>query len=87
MSILKIITTINWVLISAYAIGVLWILPQQGSGMGHEMSGMGSVLKAVAVILLLVLIGLNWLPYAWSKIVVFLIEAFVLLLFYYVFSN
>ncbi|MFD2934871.1 hypothetical protein [Spirosoma flavum] len=87
MFLLKIIATINWALISTYAAGVLWILPQQGSGTGHEMSGVGSLIKGVAVFLLIVLIGLNWLPYAWTKIVVLLIEVLLLLLLYYFFTN
>ena len=87
MSVIKLITTLNWVLIVAYGAGVLWILPQQGSGTGHEMAGVGTLLKVVVVILLLVLIGLNRSPSEWTKIVALLIEGLILLVLYYFFTD
>ena len=82
MSILNIITTINWVLISIYGALVLYVLPQQGSGTGHEMAGMGAMVKGVAVLLLLVFIGLNRLPYQWTKITALILLVLLLLLIY-----
>ncbi|MBC7572268.1 MAG: hypothetical protein H7319_21440 [Spirosoma sp.] len=87
MSVIKLITNFNWVLIVAYGAGVLYILPLQGSGTGHEMAGVGTILKVVIVVLLLVLIGLNRSASEWTKIVALLIELLVVLLLYYFFTN
>ncbi|MFD2937547.1 hypothetical protein [Spirosoma flavum] len=82
MTFWKLLTYVNWLLIISYGAIVLYMLFQIGSGLGHEMQGMGTVVKGVAVLLLLALIGLNLLPYHWSKILVFLLEVLLLLLVY-----
>ncbi|MFD2936127.1 hypothetical protein [Spirosoma flavum] len=84
MAILKIITLINWILISIYGLGVLYILPQQGSGTGHEMAGVGSILKGVTLSLLLLFVWMNWLPYLWTKItaLIFLVLLFLIIYYY-----
>ena len=82
MSILKIITGVNWALISIYGALVLYVLPQQGSGTGHEMAGVGAIVKGVAVLLLLVFIGLNRLPYQWTKITALILIVLLFLLIY-----
>ena len=78
----KLLTTANWILISMYGVLVLYALAQQGSGMGHEMPGMGTIIKGVAIFLLLLFIGLNWLPYQWTKIMALILMALLMLLVY-----
>jgi hypothetical protein len=68
MSIIKIITSINWLLAAIYGGFVLWAL-LQASKPSHEIPGLESVIKGVGVFLLLVLVGLNLLPYSWSKVI------------------
>ena len=80
MTIGNIITTVNWVFIISYGACVLWILPQQGSGTGHEMAGVGSLLKGVAMFLLLLFVWLNRLPYLWTKITALILLALLFLL-------
>lgn len=82
MSTLKILTSVNWVLIGIYGVFVLYALARQGSGMGHEMPGMGTIVKGVAIFLLLLFTGLNWLPYQWTKIMALILMALLVLLVY-----
>ena len=78
----KLLAYINWVLISLYGALVLYMLIQMGSGLGHEMKGMGTVVKSVAVCLLLALVGLNRLPYLWTKITALILMSLLFLLVY-----
>jgi hypothetical protein len=85
MSTFKIIASLNWGLISIYAGFVLWALlqkvnPYNDAG-GRDME---IALKGLAVFLLLVLIGLNWLPYQWTKIIALLLVILLLLLIRYI---
>ncbi|CAN5158626.1 hypothetical protein BH09BAC4_BH09BAC4_05080 [soil metagenome] len=82
MTFWKSLTYVNWLFIISYGAIVLYMLFQIGTGLGHEMQGMGTVVKGVAVLLLLALIGLNLLPYPWPKIIAFLFEMLLLLLVY-----
>ncbi len=61
---------------------MLYMLVQMGSGLGHEMKGMGTVVKGVAVCLLLAFAGLNRLPYLWTKIMVLILMSLLFLLVY-----
>lgn len=78
----KLLAYINWVLISLYGALVLYMLIQMGSGLGHEVKGMGTVVKSVAVCLLLALVGLNRLPYLWTKITALILMSLLFLLVY-----
>ena len=82
MSTIKIITSVNWVLIGIYGALVLYALLQLGSDMGHEMPGVGSIIKGVAVLLLLAFVGLNWLPHQWTKVLALIFEILLFLLVY-----
>ena len=82
MTFWKLLTYINWLLISLYGALVLYMLVQMGSSLGHELKDMGTVVKGVAILLLFTFVGLNWLPYHWTKILVFLLEMLLLALVY-----
>jgi hypothetical protein len=85
MSFLKIITAINWVLISIYAAFIIWGFLQQANPNNNAGGGEQEVaLKAVGVFLLLVLIGLNLLSYSWTKILAFILVILFLLLIRYI---
>ena len=83
MTTINIITTITWVFIGIYGLGVLYILPQQGSGTGHEMAGVGTILKGMAVFLLLLFVWMNRLPYMWTKITALILLGLLFLLIYF----
>jgi glucan phosphoethanolaminetransferase (alkaline phosphatase superfamily) len=85
MSTVKIITSINWVFISIYGAFVLWALLQKANPYNDAGGGdMEIALKGLAVFLLLALIGLNWLPYQWTKVVALLLVLSLLLLVRYI---
>jgi len=74
MNYLKIVTIINWVVI-----GVLFLLvmaetlsPAKG---GDAASGMGKAFYYLAIVVLILLISLNLLPYKWSKYTAFVMIA------------
>lgn len=46
------------------------------------MSGVDSIIKGVAVFLLLLFVWLNWLPYQWTKITALILIVLFLLLIY-----
>ncbi|HEX9958191.1 MAG TPA: hypothetical protein VGA96_13085 [Fibrella sp.] len=81
MSTIRILTSVNWVLISIYGAFVLWALLQKSNPYNDAGGGdMETAIKGLAVFLLLVFIGLNWLPYQWTKVMVLIFEILVLLL-------
>ena len=87
MTIWKLLTYINWLLIAVWAALVLYYLllpngPTDAAGQGTE-----SAIKGACVFVLLGLIGLNWLPYPWTKVIAFLLGLFVLLLARFITSN
>ena len=85
MATFKIIASINWVFISIYGAFVLWALLQKANPYNDAGGGdMEIALKGLAVFLLLVLIGLNWLPYQWTKVVALLLVLSLLLLVRYI---
>lgn len=85
MATLKIIASINWVFISIYGAFVLWALLQKANPYNDAGGGdMEIALKGLAVFLLLALIGLNWLPYQWTKVVALLLVLSLLLLVRYI---
>jgi len=88
MSTFKIITILNWILISVYGAFVLWSLLQKANS-GNDAGGgaMETTLKGLGVFLLLVLIGLNLLSYQWTKIVALLLVLLLLLLIRYIATN
>lgn len=85
MATFKIIASINWVFISIYGAFVLWALLQKANPYNDAGGGdMEIALKGLAVFLLLALIGLNWLPYQWTKVVALLLVLSLLLLVRYI---
>ena len=84
MSIIKIITSLNWVLISIYGAFIVWMLLQKANP-ANDAGGseQEAALKGIGVFLLLVLAGLNWLPHLWIKIVALLLVVSLLLLIRY----
>ena len=81
MSTIRILTSVNWVLISIYGAFVLWALLQKANPYNDAGGGdMETAIKGLAVFMLLVFIGLNWLPYQWTKVMVLIFEILVLLL-------
>lgn len=80
---MKIIAIANWVLIGLIGLislhGTTLINPKpDAAGQGVE-----TALFVVAFVVLLILIGMNLLPYTWTKIAALLIELLVLLLIWY----
>lgn len=87
MTIWKLLTYTNWLLIAVWGALVFYYLilpngPTDAAGQGTE-----SALKGACVFVLLVLIGLNLLPYQWTKVMVFLLGILVLLLARYITTN
>ncbi|GAB3558140.1 hypothetical protein [Spirosoma fluminis] len=87
MSIIKLLTTTNWVLIGIWTLLVLYALLQPNGS--HDAAGQGveSTIKGLMILSLLVLLGLNWLPYPWTKSMALLLEILILWLVYYIRSN
>lgn len=80
---MKLIAIINWVLIGLIGVMLLYgttlINPQpDAAGQGVE-----TTLFVVAFVVLLILMGMNLLPYTWTKIAALLIELLVLLSIWY----
>lgn len=85
MPFLKILAGINWLLIGSYGLIILWSLLQKANPANDAGGGEQEVaLKAVSVFLLLVLIGLNLLPYSWTKILTLILVLLFLLLIHYI---
>ena len=87
MSAFKIITSINWVLISLYGAYVLYYLFQPNGSTDAAGQGQESAVKGLFFFVLLVLIGLNLLPYSWTKVVALLIEILLLMLIRYLYTH
>ena len=86
MSVMKVITGLNWVLISVYGGFVVWAL-LQASKPSHEMPGVESMIKGFAVCLLLSLIGMNAASYEWVKVMALIVVASALLVIRSIASN
>ena len=85
MTSFKIITGINWVLISIYGAFALWALLQKANSYNDAGGGdMEVAIKGVGVLLLLILIGLNLTPYSWTKITALILAGSLLLLIRYI---
>lgn len=85
---MKIIAVVNWVLVSIYGAYVLWVIlqpanPSNDAGGGEQ----EAAIKGVAVFLLLLLVGLNLLPYGWTKILVLVLAILLLVLVRYITNN
>ncbi len=87
MSFIKIITTVNWVLVSTYGAYVLYYLLQANGSTDAAGQGQESAIKWLLFFLVIILAGLNLLPYTWTKIVALLIEILLFLLFLSLYSN
>jgi hypothetical protein len=85
MSIIKIITGINWILIAIFGYYVVWAL-LQASKPSHEMPGVETIIKVTGFVFLLSMIGLNLASYSWMKVVAFILGV-TLLLFMYSFRD
>lgn len=88
MSTLKIITIINWILISTYGAFILWAIlqkvnPNNDAGGGEQ----EATIKAVSFFLLLVLIGLNLTTHLWIKIMILILVSLLLLLIRYIVTH
>nr|WP_295923041.1 hypothetical protein [uncultured Dyadobacter sp.] len=79
MSIFKVITYINWILILLYGSSVVWAFLQVNNP-SHEMPRAESLIKIVGFFLLLVLLALNIAPYPWMKIAALVLVSLLLLL-------
>jgi hypothetical protein len=69
MSTFKIVTVINWVLISVYGAIVFWALLQANSPTDAAGRGQETAIKALAFILLIAVAGMNLGHYNWLKII------------------
>ncbi|GAB4014410.1 hypothetical protein [Spirosoma koreense] len=87
MSTIKLLTTTYWVLIGSWTLLVIYSLLQPNGS--HDAAGRSveSTIKGLMVFVLLLLVGLNWLPYTWTKSVALGLEVLVLLLVYYIRTN
>jgi hypothetical protein len=81
MSIIKMITGINWILIAIFGYYVVWAL-LQASKPSHEMPGVETIIKVAGFVFLLSLIGLNLASHSWMKVVAFILSVLLLLIIY-----
>jgi len=79
MSVIKIITNINWVLISLYGAIVVWAFLQE-SKPSHEMPGVESMIKFSMLFFLIILVLLNRASYAWMNITATVLTITILLI-------
>lgn len=79
MTFIKLVTIINWILISIYGGFVVWAFMQE-SKPSHEMPGVESAIKGAMFLMLLVLIGLNVTSGQWMKILAMFIAITLLLI-------
>ncbi|MCF0056050.1 hypothetical protein [Dyadobacter sp. CY356] len=86
MTFVKIITIINWILITVYGGFVAWAFMQE-SKPSHEMPGVESAIKGVMFLMLLVLVGLNVVSQQWMKILSTCIATILLLIIYQFATN
>lgn len=79
MNIIKIITVLNWVVIAILAFLVVaeTLTPTKGGDAAGR--GMGQAIYYLAIIALVVLVGLNLLPYNWAKYTAFALVALPIL--------
>lgn len=84
MTLLKLITIINWIVIAvlAFLVAAETISPAKGGDAAGR--GMGQAIYYLAIIALVVLLVLNLLPFNWSKYAAF---GFILLLFLLIKTN
>ena len=80
---MKIIAIINWVLIGFIGLLLLYGITLMNPNSDAAGKGVETTLFAVAFVVLLILIGMNLLPYTWVKITALLIELLALLLIWY----
>lgn len=75
MNILKIITVLNWVVVAVlgFLVAAETLFPTKGGEAAGR--GMGQAIYYLAAIMLVVLLGLNLLPYNWAKYTAFLLVA------------
>ncbi|MFD2934023.1 hypothetical protein [Spirosoma flavum] len=87
MSAMKIITIVNWVLMSIYGAFPIYAIinanPYNDAG-GKEQA---LAINIVGLFLLLILIVLNTLSYDWTKIVALVLEILLLLLMRYIITH
>lgn len=79
MTFIKIITTINWVLIAIYGGFVVWALMQETKP-SHELGNIESQMQVVMFLMLLVVAGLNAGSHQWMKILATVIVSLLLLI-------
>ncbi|MEQ1745544.1 MAG: ankyrin repeat domain-containing protein [Saprospiraceae bacterium] len=71
MSILKIVTILNWIVIAILTVLVALAMISPTKGGDPAGRGMGQLIQQLAIIWLFVLLGLNLLPYNWAKYTAF----------------
>ena len=71
MNLLKIITILNWFVIAniGFLVAAETLFPAKGGDAAGR--GMGQAIYYLAIIALVVLLGLNLLPYKWAKYTAF----------------
>ena len=82
MKIFTIITYINWLLICVWGAVVLYYLINRSGHSDAAGQGLETAVLGLGIFLLLLLVGLNLLPYQWTKICALLIVGLLLLWFY-----
>jgi len=83
MPIMKIIISLNWILISLWGAVLVYAFVNQNDHSDAAGRGQESALIGLGVILLLLIVGLNLLPYTWTKITALLIASLLLYWVYY----
>ncbi|QMW00360.1 hypothetical protein [Spirosoma foliorum] len=87
MTFWKLLTYINWLLIAVWAAMMLYYLTLPNSPTDAAGQGAESAIKGMCAVVLLVLIGLNRLPYHWTKAFTFLLGILVLWMVRYITMN
>jgi hypothetical protein len=83
VAIWKLLAYTNWLLITVCTAIVVYCLILVNGATDAAGRGLESALKGACVITLLVLIGLNLLPYQWTQVITFLLGMLALVLFGY----
>lgn len=84
---MKILNIINWILISVWGAAMLYALFLPNGSTDAAGQGQESMIKGLGIFVLLIVVGLNMMPYTWSKIIVLIIGLLLMYLIYSIATN
>lgn len=80
MILIKMLSLINWLFGSIWAIGIVYIIFAPRDQTDAAGQGQLSALLILSIIALGLLVWLNWMPHTWTKIVAFVIGMIMMLI-------